>query len=246
MSVKYKLIITILISLFTAGQLSAQVLGGTRKDGDQESMFPDFKTVYLQKLIDTADKYYPQIKLRAEQIKIAQTSYSQSKAAWFEGLSVTPSYVYNPSGSINLFNSTGASTNFFNGYQIAFSLSLSSFITRPYITRNAKHNIVVAQMEEETAKLTLRTQVSTLYVQFLQTQSSLRVAAKTASDTKLYLEQVKHDFSLSSPTATTTVYNSALTAYNSSALAKVAAEGAFLTAKLSLEVLVGRRLEDIK
>lgn len=245
MPVKYKLIFTILISLF-AGQVSAQVLGGTRKNDGQETMFPDFKPSFLQKLIDTAEKYYPQIKLRNEQVKIAQTTYGQSKASWFEALSITPSYVYNPSGSINLFNSTGASTNFFNGYQIAFSLSLSSFITRPYVTRNAKHAIVVAQMEEETAKLTLRTQVSQLYVQYIQTQTSLRVAAKTASDTQLYFESVKHDYQLSNINATTTVYNAALTASNSASLAKVAAEGAYLTAKLNLEILVGKKLEDIK
>jgi len=246
MPIKNKLIFTGLLVLLAGSRLQAQVLGAARKDDGIESIYPDYSRTFVQKLLDTAEKNYPQVKIRAEQVKIANTTLGQAKAAWWEGISITPSYVYNPSNSINLFNSTGASTNFFNGYQIAFTISLSSFITRPYVVRNARQAIEVAKYEEDMAKITLKTQVKHYYVLYLDAQAKLRLAIRATNDAQAFLAQVKHDFQAGLATANLTVYNSTLTAFNAQNVSKITAESAVLDAKNSLEELVGKRLEDIK
>lgn len=170
-----QLLLTILVIFFLTGNLLAQGTKSTAAINVGESFSSDISYPFLQKLVDTAKKYYPQVKIKAAQIGIAQTAYHQLKISWLDAISITPSYVYNPGNSINLFNTTGSSTTFFNGYQIAFSVSLGSLIAKPYLAHIAKQNVSVAELQQQEYNVTIEAQVKRLYITYLAAQANLQI-----------------------------------------------------------------------
>ena len=244
MTINTKRLLPIIFTLLFSGSICAQnnrTMPGTTVG---ESFAGDVSYQFLQKLIDTAKKYYPEVKIKAAQAGIAKTSYHQAKAAWFDAISITPSYIYNPGNSINLFNTTGSSTTFFNGYQIAFSISLGSLISKPYLTHNAKQNLEVYELQQQEYNLSIEAQVKHLYFGYLQAAASLRLLTHAVQDAQINVEQVKHRYEEVSTTLTE--YNTALTQLTTQNVGKLTAELAFYNAKVSLEEILGKRLEDIK
>jgi len=89
----------------------------------QESMFQDLSYTYLEKLIATAKRNYPQEKTLAYQTEIAKSSFHQASFTWLDAFSA--SYIYSPESSLNLTNPTA-----FKGYQLVATVSCLSGLTR--------------------------------------------------------------------------------------------------------------------
>lgn len=49
----------------------------------QESMMPEVNYSFLEKLIDTARKYYPQVKIAQKKLEIAKIAVKKSQLDWF-------------------------------------------------------------------------------------------------------------------------------------------------------------------
>jgi outer membrane protein TolC len=223
---KLKFLLTVSFVLIFAGGLRAQ-----------ESFIPDISYPYLQKLIDTAKKYYPEVKIKATQTAIARTSYNQSKTSWFD--IITPSYLYNPDKSSNLITPTA-----FNSYQLAVTVNLGSIIAKPFLIHNAKQAVEVAKLQQDEYDLTIEAQVKRLYFTYLETQADLRLRTKAILDAQANVSQLKYKFEKGEGTLSD--YNSALTALYTQSAYRIQGELAVYNAKVSLEEFVGKKLEDIK
>lgn len=226
MHTKLKLPITFLFVLFFTAKLYAQ-----------ESFIPDINPVYLQKLIDTAKKYYPEVRVRNKQVDIASTTYHQAQTSWLD--IITPSYLYNPSQSTNLITPIAA-----NSYQLAITVNLGTLIAKPFIIHNAKQAVDVATYQKQEYMLSLEANVKRFYYAYLEALADLRLRSRAEQDAGANVKQMKQKFEKAE--ASLKDYNDALVIMYTQTSYRNQGELAVFNAKVSLEELVGKKLEDIK
>ena len=220
-------LLLLLFALFFAGKACAQ----------EDSFIQDVSYPYLQKLIDTAKKYYPEVKIKATQKEIAATSYHQSQLSWFD--IITPSYLYNPDRSTNLITPTA-----FNSYQLAVTVNIGTLISKPFIIKNARQAVKVAKLQQDEYNLTIEAQVKHLYFAYLEAQGELRLRSRAILEAQANVNQLKYKFEKNE--VTPSEYNAALTTYYAKGAYKIQGELNVFNAKVDLEEYLGKKLEDIK
>ena len=203
----------------------------------QNSMMGDVSYLYLEKLIVTAKANYPQMKANDHRINVAQANVTKQKVSWMDPLSV--SYYYRESNTFDIVNPA-----LFSGYQFGVSISPGTFFQKPANVKQAKEELNIAKYEQKQYELTLETQVKTLYFSYIRQVNVLKVSSKSLMDTESILRSVKIKYERGE--VTFEEYNSALIAVSSGSIAKMDAEMGMLTAKASLEELIGKKLEEVK
>lgn len=227
MKAKYTLLSLLLIISLSATRVSAQ----------QESFLNDVNYAYLDKLIATAKKNYPEVKARQAAINAAKATLNQSKIAWLDAF--TASYIYSPRNALNLVNPT-----IFNGYQLSISINLGTFLAKPFATRAARENVNIAMYQQQQYNLNIEAVVKRLYYAYLEAQADLRNRSRAVTDGEIAVKQLKYTFQKGETSFHD--YNEALTSlYNQNSF-KVVTELNVLTAKANLEEYLGVKLEDIK
>ncbi len=226
MNNKFKFICLSLFVLIFAGKVCAQ-----------ESMFQDLSYPYLEKLIATAKKNYPQMRVLQDQVDIARSTFHQSSFSWFDGF--TASYIYSPQTTVNVTQPV-----IFKGYQLVATISLGSLFEKPYTIHNARVAVKIAEENEAQYNLTIEAQVKRFYFAYIEAQADLRNKINAVQDATTAVSQLKHTFDKGETTYT--VYSGALTnLYNQNSF-RIQAELAVFTAKTNLEEYLGTKLESIK
>jgi len=203
----------------------------------QESMMHDVSYQFLEKLIATAKKNYPEVQVRQHQVNIAKSTFHQSNFGWLDAFSA--SYIYTPQSTINLTSPT-----IFQGYQLVATVSLGSLFERPYTIHNAREAAKVAEQQQQEYNLNLEKQVTNFYFAYLEAQADLRNRTNAVTDATTMVNQLKTTYQKNETTYE--VYNQALTnLYNQNSF-KLQAELSVFTAKTNLEELLGAKLESIK
>jgi outer membrane protein TolC len=205
----------------------------------QETMFQDLSYPYLEKLIATAKKNYPQVQILQNQVNIARSTFHQSSFTWLDAFSA--SYIYSPQSA-----TATSATNpiIFNGLQLVATVSLGSLFERPYTIHNAKESVKIAEEQQEEYYLTIEASVKRFYFAYIAAQADLRNKVNAVQDATTAVNQIKHTFEKGETTFV--IYNEALTnLYNQNSF-RVQAELAVFTAKTNLEELLGAKLESIK
>jgi len=203
----------------------------------QESMFQDLNYNYLEKLIATAKRNYPQVKVLQDQVNIAKSSFHQASFTWLDAFSA--SYIYSPQNAINATQPV-----IFKGYQLVATVSIGSLFERPYTIHNARVAIKIAEENQAQYDLTIEAQVKRNYFAYIEAQADLRNKVNAVQDASTAVKQIKHTFDKGETTFQ--VYSEALTnLYNQNSF-RVQAELAVFTAKTNLEELLGAKLESIK
>jgi len=205
----------------------------------QETIFTDLSYPYLEKLIATAKKNYPQEKTLAYQTEIAKSSFHQASFTWLDAFSA--SYIYSPQGS-----TTTSATNpiIFNGLQLVASVSIGSLFERPYTVHNARVAVKIAEENQAQYDLTIEAQVKRFYFAYIEAQADLRNKVNAVQDATTAVTQLKHRFDKGE--ISFDVYSQALTnLYNQNSF-RVQAELALFTAKTNLEEMLGAKLESVK
>jgi outer membrane protein TolC len=226
MNIKFKLLGILLVSFLLTNSLRAQ-----------ESLIPDISYPYLEKLIATAKKNYPEIKLRQAQVNLAKAAYHQANVSWLDAF--TASYIYSPKSSLNLIQPT-----IFNGYQLSISINLGQFLAKPFASRGAKESVRIAEFQQQEYNLSIEANVKRLYFQYLAAQAELRLRSGAIVDGETAVKQLKYSFQKGETTFQ--IYNEALTSLYQQGGFKVQAELATLTAKTNLEEVLGVKLEEVK
>lgn len=235
------LILFAILAIFSANKVAAQ-----------ETIMNDMDYPFLQKLVNEAKLNYAPQKIRQQQVNIARTTYRATKLAWFDALSF--SYFYNPNNTLSLTQNNsvtpGSSTgntvnpNLSFGYQTAVTLNIGTLLKNPSNTKNAKANYNIALLEQQGAEMTLETQVRRLYITYVQANTNVRVRTQNAQDVATLFTQTKRRFEKNE--VSVDQYSGAVTALASANQAKIDAEATALIAKLALEEVVGKKLEEVK
>jgi outer membrane protein TolC len=203
----------------------------------QETFINTVNMAYLDKLIATAKKNYPEVKARQSQVKIARSTYNQTKFAWLDGL--TASYIYSPQNLVNQARPT-----IFKGYQLAITLNIGQILKNPSITSAANESYKIAQYQQAEYMLNLEAQVKKFYFAYLAAMAELRLRSGAVTDAGTAVKQLKYAFQKGETTFQ--IYNEQLTTYYNQNAFMLQAELATWTAKTNLEELLGIKLEDIK
>ncbi|WP_439697496.1 TolC family protein [Mucilaginibacter sp. AW1-7] len=203
----------------------------------QETFINTVNMTYLDKLIATAKKNYPEVKSRQSQVKIARSTYNQTKFAWLDGL--TASYIYSPQNLVNQ-----AKPSIFKGYQLAITLNIGQLLRNPASTNIASESFKIAQYQQAEYMLSLEAQVKRSYFTYLAAMAELRLRSGAVTDAGTAVKQLKYAFQKGETTFQ--IYNEQLTTYYNQNAFMLQAELATWTAKTNLEELLGIKLEDIK
>lgn len=206
----------------------------------QVTLIPELSSNYIQKLIDTALANSPTIKSSQIRVDIAKSNISKNSLSLFESVSV--SYVYEP-GQASVNSATG-STTLFSGLQTGVFLNLGTLIERPFITKQAKYQLLITKNDQEEAYLTLATDVKKRYYAYILSLETLKIQTKSLEDAGQLLNDVKYKFEKGEVPYDT--YNKAQEENTTRQLTKLSAEANFFTAKADLEQLLGTKLENIR
>lgn len=201
------------------------------------TMMPDISYTYLQKLIDTAKKYYPRIQAFEHRVAASTANLKKSKLGWYDLF--TFSFLYSPNNSTTLVN-----PSILNGYQLGVFFNLGSLLQKPSLVKQAKEELSVSQAERDEYFVNLTALVKQRYFLYVQQVAILKIRLQAETDAESNLQMIKHKFEKGEMTLDD--YNKGLVNLADRTQSKIESEGSVLVAKSSLEELVGKKLEDIQ
>lgn len=196
---------------------------------------------FEEKLVQLAWKNHPANKLLYNNLAAAQYDTKASSAEWLNTIRV--------SGNLNEFTLPGASdvngrSQFYPRYNFGLAVPLGIFKSTPNIVKRNKELEQVAQHNINSQKLAVRADVLKLYNDFLMNKEIFSLRSQE-------LEQATSSFVLleqrfKSGEEQYEKYNQGLTQLNRIKIDRVQAQAIYFNSKLSLEELIGIKLEDVK
>jgi outer membrane protein TolC len=203
----------------------------------QETMFQDLSYPYLEKLIATAKKNYPQVKILQDQAEVARSSFHQASFTWLDAF--TASYIYSPESAIN-----ATAPVIFKGYQLVATISLGTLFEKPYTIHNARVAVRIAEEQQQQYDLNIEANIKRFYFAYIEAQADLRNKANAVQDAQIAVKQLKYTFNKGE--VSYQVYSEALNNLYYQNTFRLQAELAVFTAKANLEELLGTKLENVK
>ena len=198
---------------------------------------PDVSYPFLEKLIATAKTNYPKIKMYGHRVEIAKTGVTKAKLSWFNVMNFN--YLYSPNNTSTLVNPT-----LFNGYQVGLYFNFGSFFSSGPSIKIAKGELEVAKDNQDEYNLNIEAEVKKRYYNYIKELSILNLKTKSATDVESTVKQVKYKFEKGEESLDN--YIRGLNSYSNAVQAKIESESNVLTAKCSLEELLGEKLEEVK
>lgn len=202
----------------------------------QESMIPDMSVSYLNQLIDTAKKYYPQVRIFRKRIDLAHLNLQKTNMAWFDVFTLTVNY--SPNGGISSLN-----TPTLSGFQIGFFVNIGNLLQKPYLVKTAREEVELAKLNQEENTMTIEAEVKARYIKFVQTSVMLRVQSKVALEAESVVKEARYKFEKGEVNFEN--FTKALIYESDNRRFVIDAEANLLLAKASLETIVGKKLADI-
>jgi outer membrane protein TolC len=216
----------LLLSLSTITKLHAQ-----------ESMMPEISNTYLSKLIDIAKKNYVIVKINEKKIDLANINIQKANVSWFDIFSITLNY--SPTGG-----STSLNQPTLSGFQIGLYINIGSLLSKPYLVKTSKEELEIAKLGKQDALNILEGEVKARYIKYVQTSVLLRVESKISLETENVVKEARYKFEKGEVTFET--FTRALIFEADYRKKVIDAEANLLTAKASLETIIGKKLSDIK
>lgn len=204
----------------------------------QESLAKDISYDYLDKLIMVCKQNYPKVKMYQDRVEIAELGIKKAKLSYFDIFSA--GYLYSPNNN----NGTNGFASFLGGYQLGFFANVGSLLQKPSVIKQARGEYAAAQHDKEAFDLSMEAEVKKRYFTYIQKVAVLRVRSGALLDVESMLGNVKNRFEKGEESLEN--YNKALILQSDHAQNIINAEGDVLTAKSSLEELIGQKLENIK
>jgi len=233
MALKRCAILLLLVFMFTHFRVQQAVA--------QESILSDVSYLYLEKLVAAAKENYPRVKSLNSQVAIAKSNVSAAKISWLDPFSFQYVARSNETNT-NVVNITTADV--LTGYQFGVSFNPGSLFSKPSAVHKAKEQVKMALSDQAEYFLTLETMVKSRYILYLQYQRSLVPVNNAFNDAENNLKVIRNKYQKGE--ATFLEFNSASTAYSQAYQTKLQTEASYLTAKVSLEELTVKPLENIK
>ncbi len=202
----------------------------------QESMLPEVSNSFLNKLIDTAKKYYPRVRSFDHRINISMDNIKKAQISWFDLF--TFSYLYSPNNSSTIVNPSTL-----NGYQFGVFFNIGNLLTKPHNIKQAREELAITKLQQEEYMLNITAEVKSRYYRYIQFVTLLKIRTLAAIDAENLVKMMKYKFEKSEETFED--YNRAITSYNDRRQSIIQSESDVLTAKSFLEEMIGKKLEEI-
>jgi len=202
----------------------------------QESMMQDISNTYLAKLIDTATKYYPQVKVLQRRMNIAEINLRKTNLSWYDFLSV--SAYYSPTNSSNINQPT------LTGFQVGFNVNIALLIQKPFLIKVAKEDVEILKLGQQEYAMLLAADVKTRYIKYVQSATILRIQSGIAIEAESVLKDIRYKFEKGETIFEN--YSKALVFMSDNKKSVIEAESNFLVAKTSLETIIGKKLSEIQ
>jgi len=196
---------------------------------------------FAEKLVRLAWQNNPANRILESQQRITDIEIDQARWSWLDNFRVTGNineFVLNPDTDI-----LGRSA-FFPKYNISGMVSLGYFVNIPLEVKKKKEEFNLSGLTIDQQKLQIRAEVLRRYEQYLMAREILKVESEAQEDLFATLSLVEQNFR--NGTATIEEYNGVLEKYNNQRIRKITAQGNFNQSKISVEELIGVRLEDVK
>jgi len=223
---KWIVFLFITVSFFFAVQATAQ-----------ESMMPEVNYSYLDKLIDSARKYYPQVKIAKKKVEIANIAIKKSQLEWFNFFSVTLNYSPN-GGSISLNQPTLA------GFQVGLFVNIAALLQKPFIIKSTKVEYEIAKLGQMDYDLLMVAELKTRYLKYVQSGMHLKIQNRIALEAESLIKETRYKFEKGEANFET--FTKAVIYESDNRKGVIDAEANYLLAKSSLETIVGKKLSEIK
>ena len=208
-------------------------------NAQQESMLADVSYPYLEKLIETAKKNYPEVQVKMHQTAIAKNNITKTAVSWLDAFNF--SYFYRPADKTAI---NPVDPYIFNGYQVGINVNLGTLISKPFATKEAKEGYKVAQFQEQEYNLNIEAEVKKRYFAYVEQKSLLKLRAKSTADANDLVKQLKYKFEKGE--AKLEEYSGALVVATEQNQYEIQAETGTVTARAALEEIIGEKLENIR
>lgn len=199
-------------------------------------MLPDVSNSFLNKLIDTAKKYYPRVRSFDHRMNISMDNIKKAQISWFDLF--TFSYLYSPNNSSTIVNPSTL-----NGYQFGVFFNIGNLLTKPHNIKQAREELAITKLQQEEYILNITAEVKSRYYRYIQFVTMLKIRTLAAIDAENLAKLMKYKFEKSEETFED--YNRAITSYNDRRQSIIQSESDVLTAKSFLEEMIGKKLEEI-
>jgi outer membrane protein TolC len=207
----------------------------------QDNILADLSYLYLEKLVATAKENYPRVKNFNSQVAVAKSDLAGAKVSWLDPFSFQ--YVFR-SNDANRNVVDVKTADILDGYQFGVAINPGTLLAKPSQIKRAKEQLKIAEYNQDEYSLQLESEVKRRYFLYLQNKNSLLSNTKAFLDAEANYKNIKAKYEKAEVTFSD--YNSASISYNQAVLAKIQAETNLLTAKVALEELTVKKLEEIK
>jgi outer membrane protein TolC len=224
--------IVYMLILMLPGLVNAQTFTSVAAMNDSATI------VYMDRLAKLAENYYPQNEYFRGKVDVMQEGLYQAKWSWLNTLSM--SYQYNPKQAVD--NSTTSSI--FPQFGIGITVNIGNIFLTPSRVTQANAELKASQASLSTQISYIRAEVKRRFAKYLQSLDMLKIRQRAVNDSESEVEYIKHKFEKGETTIDE--YNKVLRSYTDNLQGKVTSEGDVLYTKISVEELIGMKLEDVK
>ena len=203
----------------------------------QESMMPEVNYSYLEKLIDTARKYYPQVKIAQKKLEIAKIAIKKSQLDWFNFFPVTLNY--SPSGGAASLNQPTLA-----GFQVGFFVNIAALLQKPYVIKSTKVEYEIAKLSQMDFDMIMAADVKTRYVRYVQAGIHLKIQNRIALEAESIVKETRYKFEKGEVNFET--FTKGVIYESDNRKGVIDAEANYILAKSSLETIVGKKLSEIQ
>lgn len=230
-----RILFLMIVFLSLGGLLNAQSVDYNK------IILPDgtFTEEMSEKLVRLAWKNYPANEIFKREITIADKELVQAKWSWFENVGAQ--------GNLNEFTiNPGANERalFFPRYNFSARITIGMLGDIPAEIKKRKEGVEISKARMNMQKIDLRAEVLTRYQDYLMQKKLLEAQITNFEDSYSAYSLAEQQFK--NGQITLDMYNQQLEKYNSEEILRIRAETSYQIALISLEQLIGVKLEDVK
>jgi outer membrane protein TolC len=196
---------------------------------------------FAEKLVQLAWKNHPTNEMIRREVNIAGYEVKKSAVSWLDIIHVQGNlneFVLNPG------NDQLGRAAFFPKYNVRADISLGMFFTIPYTTKQNRERLIVTQSQVNARKLEIRSVVISAYNEYLFREKVFKIQSQLVLDNETSHKLVEQKFKNGEITFEN--YSLSLSHFSQINIAQLEAEKNYRNAKLSVEQLIGMRLEEVR
>ena len=194
--------------------------------------------VFVEKLIETAWKNYPQNRSLQSRIKGTEEGLYQSKWSWLNNLNL--SYQYSP----QITGTTTTTSTTFPKFGLGVSVNIGNVFLTPSRIAQSEEELNIARDNYEAQKIYIRAEVLRRFANYSRSVEMLKIRSRAVEDSESTLNLVKIKFK--NGEVGLEEYDKTLRSYTDNLERRAESQGDILYHKASLEEIICLKLEEVK